>query len=341
MIKTLDDNRLYTYIEMAKGNNTIQNAFAKASSIISKFDHPACSISGGGGDSDVMLDIISKVDTEHRVKYVWFDTGVEYQATKSHLGYLQDKYKIKIHKQKAIKPIPLSCTEYGQPFLSKYVSEQIDRLQRHGFQWENESYDILVKRYPYCKSSLKWWTNNYQITTMGFSRFNINNNYGLREFIIGNPPPFKISNKCCKHAKKAVAHQYAKDNKIDLWITGIRKSEGGIRASAYKDCFTDKNGTQEISQYRPLFWFSNDDKTQYEKLFGIRHSDCYEVYGLTRTGCVGCPYGRSFEQELAVAEQYEPKLYKAVCNIFKDSYDYTRQYREFVRKYKENETQVL
>lgn len=47
MIKTLDDNRLYTYIEMAKGNATIQNAFAKANSIISKFERPACSISGG------------------------------------------------------------------------------------------------------------------------------------------------------------------------------------------------------------------------------------------------------------------------------------------------------
>ena len=39
-----------------------------------------------------MLDILSKVDTEHKVIYVWFDTGIEYQATKNHLNYLEEKY---------------------------------------------------------------------------------------------------------------------------------------------------------------------------------------------------------------------------------------------------------
>ena len=81
-----------------------------------------------------MLDILSKVDTKHKVIYVWFDTGIEYQATKNHLNYLEEKYGIHIQREKAIKSIPFSCKEYGQPFLSKHVSEQIDRLQRHGFQ---------------------------------------------------------------------------------------------------------------------------------------------------------------------------------------------------------------
>ena len=31
-------------------------------------------------------------------------------------------------------------------------------------------------------------------------------------------------------------------------------------------------------------------------------------------------------------KKYEPKLYKAVNNIFKDSYEYTRKYREFCRE---------
>ena len=42
------NDTLFKYIEQAKGNEIIQNAFAKANNIISKFDHPACSISGGG-----------------------------------------------------------------------------------------------------------------------------------------------------------------------------------------------------------------------------------------------------------------------------------------------------
>lgn len=64
------------------------------------------------------------------------------------------------------------------------------------------------------------------------------------------------------------------------------------------------------------------------------HSKCYTEYGLKRTGCVGCPYGRDFENELEVVQKYEPKLYKAVCNIFKDSYEYTRKYKAFVEDMK-------
>ena len=48
--------------------------------------------------------------------------------------------------------------------------------------------------------------------------------------------------------------------------------------------------------------------------------------------CSGCPYGRDFEEELRIIEEHEPKLYKAVNNIFKDSYEYTRKYREFCRE---------
>ena len=67
---------------------------------------------------------------------------------------------------------------------------------------------------------------------------------------------------------------------------------------------------------------------------------CYTEYALKRTGCAGCPFGRDFEFELDVLEKYEPKLYKAVCNIFKDSYEYTRKYREY-RKLRENNEKQL
>lgn len=324
-------DKLFTYIEQAKGNEVIQNALAKANSIIAKFDRPACSISGGG-DSDIMLDILSKVDTEHKVIYVWFDTGIEYQATKNHLRYLEEKYGIHIQKEKAVKPIPLACKEYGQPFLSKQVSEMISRLQAHGFQWEDEPFDVLIKKYPRCKCALLWWTNGKENTSGGYSRFNIEYNKYLKEFMIANPPKFKISNKCCEYAKKKVAHQFIEKSDCDLDIIGVRKSEGGVRASAYKNCFSDNN--TKTSQYRPLFWFTDSDKTTYENIFDIKHSDCYEVYGLKRTGCVGCPYGRKLNEELSVVEHYEPKLLKAINNIFKDSYEYTRQYHQFVEEQK-------
>ena len=71
------------------------------------------------------------------------------------------------------------------------------------------------------------------------------------------------------------------------------------------------------------------DKKEYEEYYGVIHSKCYTEYGLKRTGCCGCPFGRDFEDELRVIQEYEPKLYKAVTNIFNDSYEYTREYRKF------------
>lgn len=274
-----------------------------------------------------MLDILHKVDKDHKVEYVWFDTGIEYQATKDHLRYLEDKYGIEIKRYKAIKPIPVTCKEYGVPFLSKLVSKTIMALQKHNFKWENKSFDELIQEYPNSKSYIKWWCNQYQPKT---STWNIARNKWLKEFLIENPPTFKISDKFCKYAKKEVKKRCNKENNYDLECIGVRKSEGGIRAISYKNCFSHYDN--KIDEYRPLFFFKNNDKIDYENIFNIIHSKCYTEYGLTRTGCAGCPFGNDFEQKLDVLQKYEPKLYKACNNIFGESYEYTRKYRKFYKE---------
>jgi 3'-phosphoadenosine 5'-phosphosulfate sulfotransferase (PAPS reductase)/FAD synthetase len=281
-----------------------------------------------------MLDLCCMVDTEQKIKYVFFDTGLEYEATKEHLKYLEEKYNINIYIEKASKPIPTCCKQYGQPFISKYVSEFMSRLQRHNFKWEDESYDQLILRYPKCKSALQWWCNDKGSE----SHFNIHQNKWLKEFILENPPRFKISNKCCHFAKKKVAKDFKINNNIDLSLVGVRKAEGGARATAYKNCFTNNVDKEDIAdEYRPIFWYKEETKRDYENQFNIIHSRCYSEYRLKRTGCAGCPYNRNFEFELKVIEEHEPKLFKAVNNIFGESYEYTRKYKEFVRIHNELE----
>lgn len=186
-------------IEACPKNQTILDNLIRTWAIINspKYQNILCSISGGS-DSDIMLDIVWRCDKDDKVDYVWFDTGLEYQATKNHLKYLEEKYNIKFIRKKAIKPIPTSCNEYGQPFISKNVSEFMSRLQKHGFQWEDKDFDYLMKKYPKCKSALSWWCNE----NGDKSSFNISRNRYLKEFIIANPPQFKISNKCCTYSKK-------------------------------------------------------------------------------------------------------------------------------------------
>lgn len=270
-----------------------------------------------------MLDICTKVDKRNIIDYVWFDTGLEYQATKEHLKYLADKYSIEIKSYKSDKPIPWTCRNKGVPFLNKRTSNYIQRLQKHEFKFEDKLFDELYQEYPRCKSALQWWCNCYENNAL-----NIKNNKWLKEFLIANPPDFPISDMCCQYSKKNVLHKILKEGEYELNIAGIRKAEGGVRSTAYKNCFDEK---VDCDNYRPLFWYSDSDKKMYEEHYGVTHSECYTEYGLKRTGCAGCPFGRNFEQELEVIQKYEPKLYKAVNNIFGKSYDYTRKYREFVK----------
>lgn len=304
-------------------NIEILNAFLVTDNKLKRCVKAVCSVSGGS-DSDIVTDICASLDKENKITYVFFDTGLEFQATKKHLKELEEKYGIEIKKEKAVKPIPLCCREYGVPFLSKQVSEFIERLQRHNFKWEDKPFEDLLKEYPTCKAALRWWCNEWGEK----SKFNINYNKHLKEFMIKNPPKFRISNKCCHYAKKLVAKRFKEAGGFDLSIQGVRKAEGGARSSAYKNCFTPASD-KTIDEYRPVFWFKKDTKDSYKKTYGITYSDCYEVWGLPRTGCSGCPYAQDFENELEATKIYEPKLYKALIKVFGASYEYTRAYRKF------------
>lgn len=286
----------------------------------------------GGYDSDIMLDAIHRLDPEGKATYVYFNTGMEYDATKRHLKELEEKYNIKIEKVDPVLPIPTCCRKYGVPFWSKRVSEMIYRLQRHNFKWEDKPFDVLIKEYPRCRSALRWWCNDYEKRKNGKeSSLNIAYAPYLKEYMVENPPPMPISAKCCQKAKAEPGERYEATHDFDLQCTGVRKDEGGARANAYNTCFT-KNAVMDT--YRPVFWLLDKDKQDYKEHYKIKNSDCYEVWGMKRTGCPGCPYGKDFEQELELAKKYEPKFYKAALKIFGASYEYTRGYLEFREKMK-------
>ncbi len=318
-------------IANAPDNIEIVNSWLVTEEKLGHCQKAMCSVSGGS-DSDIITDLCAALDKDGKVTYVFLDTGLEFQATKAQLKYLEERYGIEVMVVKAKKPIPVCCREYGVPFLSKHVSEMIQRLQRHSFQWEDRPFEELYAEYPHCKIALKWWCNAHD---QG-SRFNIRCNTWLKEFMVANPPDFRISNKCCYYAKKMSAKQLIKEGGFDLSITGMRKAEGGVRATAYKNCFSPATSTT-IAQYRPLFWFRQDTKRQYEEHYNIKHSACYELWGLKRTGCSGCPFAKHFESELAATEKYEPKLYKALNKVFGASYEYTRKYRLFQQNMKKQQ----
>lgn len=308
----------------------INSAFRKLhANLMFRSERAAVSISGGA-DSDVMMDMIQALNPAKNypfaaIHYVWFNTGIEYTATKEHLDFLQEKYGVTIERKKAKTPVPVGCKTWGQPFMSKQISQYISRLQAHNFQWENEPFRVLYERYPNCKAALRWWCNEWGPE----SRMNIEKCRLLKEFMIANPPGFNISDGCCKGAKKDVAHEYLKEIKATINIVGIRKAEGGARATAYNSCFSEPSSKSEAAQFRPLFFMTDQDKELYCQRRGVVHSDLYEKHGFKRTGCACCPFGSRFEQELQAAEQLDPGLAVAAKRIFGEAYEYTRAYREF------------
>ena len=331
-------------------DNDVVDAFYKCRKHLAEHKNVMISYSGGA-DSDIVLDFIVRTMEDKswadllkntKINYVFYDTGIEYDATKRHIDEVEKKYDIKIERVKADMPVPLGCKTYGLPFLSKFASEMIERLQKHNFDFKNDgnkSFEELSEKYTGLGGALTWWCNKYPNREGRCSHFNINAFKYLKEFMIENPPDFKISNKCCKGAKKDPSKKYQKANNIDLKILGLRHAEGGIRATNIKSCFTD-NGAGEMDEYRPIWHFTDQTKEKYKKICEVKYSDCYEKYGFTRTGCAGCPFNSKFNDEIEELKQHEPKLYIAINSIFGKSYEYTRKYKDFKEQMKREKREL-
>lgn len=55
----------------------------------------------------------------------------------------------------------------------------------------------------------------------------------------------------------------------------------------------------------------------------------YAVYGLTRTGCCGCPISYKTVEDLEKIRPFEPNVVRAAWNIFGKSYEYRAKYNTY------------
>lgn len=307
--------------------------------------HPnaICSYSGGA-DSDILIDVIERARNIFGlppVKYVFFNTGLEMKATKDHVKATAEKYGVEIETVRPKTNIVMASRKYGIPFVSKIMSAGLSEWQKKGVPLSvAQEYDQaegkeakraeLKERYPKCESVLNFLCC---CNSKGEPRPNIqlviNSSKYMRDFIGEYPPDFKISADCCTYCKKNVAHQIQKG--YDMVITGERRDEGGMRSVPRKDnaslCFTETSSGQY--RLRPLYYVSDADKAWYKAYYGLRYSDAYEVYGLTRTGCCGCPISYKAIADLELIRPYEPNLVKAAWNIFGKSYEYRQKYNAY------------
>lgn len=329
--------------------------FQAIQSIVAKHlkQHPnaICSYSGGA-DSDILIDVIERAREIFGlppVKYVFFNTGLEMKATKDHVKATAEKYGVEIETVRPKVGIVQASRKYGIPFVSKIMSAGLSEWQKKEVPLSvAQEYDRaedkqakrleLKERYPKCESVLNFLCC---CNSKGEPRPNIqlviNSSKYMRDFICEYPPDFKISADCCTYCKKNIAHQVQKG--YDMVITGERRDEGGMRSVPRKDntsmCFAETASGQY--RLRPLYYVSDADKAWYKEYYGIRYSDAYEVYGLTRTGCCGCPISYKAIADLEMIRPYEPNLVKAAWNIFGKSYTYRQEYNAYKAQRMEQE----
>lgn len=321
--------------------------FTAIQSIIAKRlrEHPnAIGSYSGGSDSDIMIDLIErtrKLFNLPLVKYAFFNTGLEMQATKNHVMEVAEKYGVEIEEFRPKTNIVQATRKYGVPFVSKIMSAGLSGWQKKNVPLSiAQEYDQaedkqakraeLKERYPNCEGTINFLCC---CNSAGEPRPNIqlviNSSKYMRDFIEEYPPDFQISADCCVHCKKNVAHKIQKD--YEMVITGERRDEGGMRSVPRKDntalCFAETSSGQY--RLRPLYYVSDKDKEWYKNYYGIRYSDAYEVYGLTRTGCCGCPISYKAVDDLELIRPYEPNVVKAAWNIFGKSYEYRKKYNEY------------
>ena len=337
------DRPAYADFDSPAKFQAIQSIVAKR---LREHPHAICSYSGGS-DSDILLHLIEstrKIFSLPPVQYCFFNTGLEMEAIKRHKREMAEKYGVEIREYRPKKNIVLATREHGLPFISKIVSAGLEGVQKKGIPLSiaaeyAEADDKIAKReelrqrYPKCESAINFLCG---CNTKGEPRPEIQLVIGsskyLLDFIIENPIPFRVSNRCCDYCKKQMAHSVQKG--YDMVITGERRAEGGMRSVPRKDCTTMCFTEAANGQYRlrPLYYVTDADKAWYKERYGIRYSDAYEVYGLTRTGCCGCSISSTAAEQLEKIRPYEPNLVKAAWHVFGASYTYRRQYDEYRRR---------
>lgn len=317
----MDIGSLQEWMNTEGNTAAIVNAIAKAWDVLDRYARPMVAVSGGS-DSDIVVDMISRLDDTRKVRYGWFNTGIELEASKRQLRYLEGRYGITIEPLPIVHPISYTVKHYGYPFLSKYVSYCIEGLQKHGYNFRPDStYEQDLHDFHGCKDGLDWWHNQHARRI-----WNVSNHRFLRDFLSTYPPTLPISAKCCHYTKKLPATRLQARGEIDLAIIGLRKFEGGVRLGL-KQCLT--YSARAGSKFLPILYFSNADKETYTRIYGLKNSEVYTVYGFQRTGCSGCPYNPRMIEDREILREYEPGIVKAADNIFAPVYEYTKLYMRY------------
>ena len=314
---------------------TLTDREAKIQSINEQYDleHNAYISFSGGKDSVVLSRLVDIALPNNKIPRVYFNTGIEYKMMLDFVKSLasKDDRFIIINSGVNIKKM---LNENGYPFKSKQHSHNLSIYQSQKDKIVDcddnkkiiENSEIktrIVKRFweePYEEKYVDYHIPLTLVRYLGVEetstkfrcpdnlRFQFNKNYNL-----------KVSDKCCYKLKKEIAAKYQKESGKTITLTGMRKEEGGQRASI--GCIvTDKDNN--LVKFHPLLVVNEEWENQLIERERERICELYkEPYSFQRTGCVACPYALGLQEELERLYKYLPNEYYKAITIWKPVYD--------------------
>lgn len=245
----------------------------------------------GGKDSTVLLDLVR--EEFPNIEAVFVDTGLEYPEVKQ---FAKSKKNVTVLRPKlSFKQI---IEKYGYPVTTKEQSQYI-------YQYRTAK---SVKTKDTRLNGNKW----------GRGKISNKNLYLINA-------PFKISDRCCYHMKKAPIHKFEKQTSKSP-ILGIMAEESSNRQNHYlKTGCNSFEGKRPMS--KPLGFWTEQDILRYIQLRNLNVASVYgefiEIKGelkfskCQRTGCVFCMYGIDMEKgenRLQMLEQTHPQLHEYCMN---------------------------
>ena len=241
----------------------------------------------GGKDSHFLYWFLKEYLHDHEIPIISINTYMEHPQISKRMRENADEILLP-----ELKPFEVK-ERYGSPCFSKLQDGWIYRWQ-HG---NRQPYlERLVKRLPRDEEG-------------HISKFALSQK-ASRLLLEGKLHP--ISPYCCKFLKKEPARKFERERERKP-ILGVRGGESLMRSTSYRSCFTQDR------KFTPLHDLSDE-------LLGKIYEECGieipEIYNhITRTGCMGCPYGSWKGDTLKELGLINENQRNFVMKYFKESYE--------------------
>ena len=248
----------------------------------------------------------------NKIPRVFSNTGIEYNAIVKFVKDLaeQDSRFVIITPKLNIKQM---LEEVGYPFKSKEHSQKLKEFRNMGYVSTNYLSKYLT----------------------GINKDGTKTNFKCPKVLLyqfSKDYPLKISDLCCNELKKKPFKKWQKENNKSIAMTGMRKEEGGLRLKI--NCVVTKNN--EIVKFHPLAVVSEDWEEWFINKYNIQLCELYyPPYNFKRTGCKGCPFALTLQENLDTMEKLLPNERRQCEFIWKPVYEEYRRIGYRLKPYKQ------